>query len=68
MCLGILPIYVTVSLVHAGAHRGQKRVLDPLELELQTFVSPYTFKKNFHMLYFPAGSHITLCPYPLLTG
>ena len=29
-----------------GAHRGQKRALDPLELELQTVMSPSVGVRN----------------------
>lgn len=34
---------VFVQHIHAGAHRIQKRVLDPLELELQAVVSHVTW-------------------------
>lgn len=39
-----LPGYMSVHHVFAGAHRGQKRVLNTLKLELQTIVlstTPY---------------------------
>jgi hypothetical protein len=37
MCLGVLPACVSVYFVHAL--KGQKRVSDPLELELHVVVS-----------------------------
>ena len=39
MCMSVPPVCVHVYYIHAGARGGQKRVLDPLEVELQMFVS-----------------------------
>lgn len=45
MCMGDLPVFVCAS--HAcSAHRGQKRLLDLLEVELQMVVSPHVGAGN----------------------
>lgn len=42
MCVDVLFSYLSVcALCACGACRGQKRALDPLELELETAVSFY---------------------------
>jgi hypothetical protein len=40
MCMGVLPACM-VSVPHcmSGAHRGQERMMDPLDLELNIVVS-----------------------------
>lgn len=38
MCLSVLPAYMSVGHMCAWHHRSQKRVLDPLGLELETDV------------------------------
>lgn len=44
MCMGVTCMFA--HLVHTGPHGGQKRVSDPSELELQTFVSCHVNARN----------------------
>ena len=47
MCMGVLPACMTMYCVGVpGAHRGQKRASDPLELELQMVVSHQVGSRN----------------------
>ena len=39
MCMNVLPACMFLYHMYAGAHGGQKRALDPLELELQIILS-----------------------------
>jgi hypothetical protein len=45
MCMCV-PDYMCVHHMHAGAHGGQKRTSDPLELELLVFVSYHVSAEN----------------------
>lgn len=39
MCMGILPTRCVCTTCMLGAHKSQKKALDPLELEFQTVES-----------------------------
>lgn len=46
MCMCILPAYMTMYNIVQCPQRGQKIVLDILELELKTFVSCHNGTRN----------------------
>lgn len=42
LCVWVFCLYACLcTMCMLGAHRGQKRILDPLELELQTVLSSH---------------------------
>lgn len=44
--MDVLPAHISVYHICANTHRGQKRVLDSVELELQMFLSHYMDARN----------------------
>ena len=46
MCMCVLPVFMDVNYTHCSVHVGQKRALDPLELDLQKIVSCYVSAVN----------------------
>lgn len=46
MCMYVLPACTYVYVCMPAAHRGQKRVLNPLVLDLQKVVSCYVGSRN----------------------
>ena len=46
MCMSVLPAYLQVHICMPGAQRAKKRVLKPLEVELQRVVSHYVGAGN----------------------
>lgn len=46
MCMGVWPVYISVCHMHACIGRDQKRVLEPLELELMMVMSYYVGAGN----------------------
>lgn len=46
VCVGILPVGMSVSHTKPGAHRGQKRTLESMGQGLQVFASCYMVSEN----------------------